>query len=231
MFFLPQAREHLFPAGACLWKAISLWLVEKTRHPSFERPGICSTHSIPVYVLIQLCSVLGQALTSNFSDAGMRGVYWLWRRLSILAQEESFLLWVGASKPAPRERAGRGRSWQGLKICSYKREEAGVLARRWPSTHPSWGTPAPTRIGCLALGHWAVASTAEWLQGSMEAASPLPSGSKRPLRSGPLGAGTPSSATLRTKFITYTLSNILPSWRGINCIDWGLGHDRGVSQT
>lgn len=93
---------------------------------------------------------------------------------------------------------------------------------RHPSTH------SHRVLGFRALGSGFYCRVASGEHGSSIA---LTIWQQTPLRSGPLGAGTPSSATLRTKFITYTLSNILPSWRGINCIDWGLGHDRGVSQT
>lgn len=180
VFFLPQAREHLlFPAGACLWKAVSLWLVEKTRHPSSERPGICSAHSIPVYVLIQLCSVAGQALTSNFSDAGIRGVP---------AVVETFypgpgraFSVVGGSEQASSQGEGRtGKILAGLEDMLHQERRSRSSGQRL-SQHPSLVRhPAPTHIGCLVLGHWAVASTAEWLRGSREAASPLPSGSKCP---------------------------------------------------
>lgn len=209
---------------------MSLWLVEKTRHPSFECAGICSTHSIPVCVLIQLCSVLGQALNSNFSDAGIRGV---------LVVVETFypgpgrvFSVVGGSEQASFQGESRtGKILAGLEdMLQQERRSRSSGQRltqhpplmRYPSTH--WHR----MLGFRALGSGVYCREASEEHGSSIA---LTIWQQMPLRSGLLGAGTPSSATFRTKFITHTLSNILPSWSGINCIDWGLGYDRGVPQT
>ena len=171
-------------------------------------------------MLTQLCSIPELALAS---------VSWYWsdggvgcggRLLPLLVRDGLILLWVRMGsqslegKGNQRERAGQGSFWQHLKMCSNKREEVGVLARGWPSPQACQSCFQ----GCWlrGLGQWlglqrSCRGGEAWKQHLCHPPQ------WPPLRSGPPGAGIPSSAPARTKFLVPFSSHIRLPWSG----HWG----------
>lgn len=114
-----------------------------------------------------------------------------------------------------------GSSSQDAKICSPKREAAGVLER--PPQRPHL---VKSSHGVVALGHGALASAVHSLIGVVEAAAP------HHLVVTKCTSGGRDSIFCHTWDHTPvpSLCPVPPPWSSVSCINGEMGHDRGLPE-